>query len=236
MQPAPFVPGSSLRSAAWIAFVVHLLAGVAMAAVLSQGLETNGDLHARLHFLARQTLWWNLAWLTWNGAALTMLWFVVCFAQAHGNRLAGRAAVCFTTAAIALDLGAEAIEMGALPDLARTILDDLQQTANPPSLLLLHSLHRLAVMLTGYGANGLYSLSALLLAWSTRREYRYWVWPAGAAVGVIGLALSGAVLVNSVAGMVVGNVLLGPCLLYWLLAVALVRRPATEDQPPVEGA
>jgi hypothetical protein len=79
--------------------------------------------------------------------------------------------------------------------------------------------------MSGGVANGLYSLSALILAWSTRRSYLPRVWMAGVAVGVFGLSLSVAALMNSVTGMFWTNVFLVPSILIWLAGVALSRKP-----------
>lgn len=81
-------------------------------------------------------------------------------------------------------------------------------------------LHRTAVFLSGYVANGLYSLSALILAWSTRGAYPLWVWIAGVATGCFGFMLSAAAPMDSEAGMFSTNVLLVPALLSWLAGVA----------------
>src|SRR5262245_10893019 len=221
-----------LRWAAWLALAVHLPAGLAMAAVLRRGLETNPDLADRLRFLAEQTPWWWAAWLTWNAAALSILYFYAAFAEAHGSggKAPGhllRFAALLGAAGVALDLGAEAIEMGVLPELARQAL---AEPADGPAASLFLALHRVAGMLAGYLANGLYTLAAVVLSWSTRRAYARRVRLAGLAVGASGLFLSGAALVNSTEGMLWANVVLLPCLLAWLLGVA-IHAAGREGQP-----
>jgi len=84
-------------------------------------------------------------------------------------------------------------------------------------------LHRVAVMLSGYVANGLYSVTALILVWGARHAYPAWVSTIGLAVGVFGIALSVAALLDSVGGMFWTNVFLVPCLLLWLAAVAIIE-------------
>ena len=165
------IPARRLHNACWLAVVVHVLAGLAMAFVLRQGLESNTDLPARLHFLVQDTLWWSLAWLTWHLAALTIIWYFLCFALAHQKDATSRAAlwvaVLFSTAGLALDLGAEGIQMGALPGMARAAI---QEPDGGPATAQFLAIHRLSAMLTGYAANGLYSISCFLLAWTTRRR------------------------------------------------------------------
>jgi len=181
-----------------------------MAVVLRQGLETNPDLPDRLSFLVNHRTLWTLGWLTWTAAAIAILYFYIALAAAHASTPALRLAVLLTAAAIAPDLSAQAIEIGVLPDIA--------QGAELDRFLLLH---RTAVLMSGYVANGLYSLSALILAWCTRQVYPVWVWLAGIAVGCFGFMLSAAVLMNSTAGMFWSNVVLVPAILVWLAGVAL---------------
>ena len=121
-------------------------------------------------------------------------------------------------AAIAPDLAAEAIEMGVLPAIAERAM----QTNEAIGLFM--SFHRTAVMMSGYVANGLYSISALILAWTARRAYPAWVSAAGLATGCFGIALSAAALADSAAGMFWTNVLLVPCLLLWLAGVMVAPK------------
>jgi hypothetical protein len=87
-----------------------------------------------------------------------------------------RFALALTVAALGPDLAAQAIEIGIRP------------TPENASTFLL--LHRMAVLLSGYVANGLYSLTALLLAWWARHVYPPWLTGVGIAVAVFGFALS----------------------------------------------
>ena len=208
---------SRLQRPAIVAFCIHLLAGAAMAAILRHGLETNPDLQSRLGFLVDHRVLWTLGWLTWTAAAIAILYFYIAFAAGHSEDTSStpalRLAVLLTAAAIAPDLSAQAIEIGVLPDLAGL---------NDPDRFVLF--HRTAVLMSGYVANGLYSLSALILAWSTRNAYRPWIWLAGLAVGCFGFLLSAAALMNSPAGMFWSNVVLVPAILVWLGGVALRKK------------
>src|SRR5438093_32764 len=212
-----------LRLAATVAFCIHGLAGMAMAVVLRHGLETNPDFQDRLSFLVNHRALWNFGWLTWTSAALAILYFYAAFASAHeageASRPALRVAVLLTGAAIGPDLAAQAIEIGVLPVMADRII-----SANTGNDLFL-AFHRTAVMMSGYVANGLYSLSALILAWWTRDAYPVWVCAAGLATACFGLMLSVAALMDSVAGMFWSNVLLVPSLLLWLAGVAVRNYP-----------
>lgn len=206
---------SRLRIAATIAFCLHLIAGTAMALVLRNGLETNANFQDRLTFITRHTELWIFGWLTWTAAAIALLYFYISFSQRHRT---GRLAVLLAAAAIAPDLSAQAIEIGVLPAIAERVV-----TTNV-GMDLFVALHRVAVMLSGYVANGLYSVAALSLAWTARRAYPVWVSMAGMAVGSVGLVLSAAALVDSAAAMFWTNLVLIPSILLWLAGVAM-REP-----------
>ncbi|PYS43578.1 MAG: hypothetical protein DMG14_00395 [Acidobacteria bacterium] len=204
-----------LQRAAVLAFCLHLLAGFSMAVVLRRGLETNSDLQDRLAFLVNYRPSWTFAWLTWTAAAIAILYFYVVFADVH--RTSSNLAILLTVAGLGPDLAAQAIEIGVLPGLASHALS----TNAAPELFL--TLHRVAVMLSGYLGNGLYSVTAMLLAWSARYAYPAWVSSMGIAVGVFGIALSVAALLDSAAGMFWTNVFLVPSILIWLGGVAICR-------------
>jgi hypothetical protein len=202
-----------------MALATHLAAGLATAFILKPGLETNPDLPDRLRYIAENESLWIAAWLVWNTAALSILFFYASFVAVHDA--AGspaslpRLALLLSVAAIVPDLTAESIEMGLLPRLAE------QALADTPSSALFLAVHRGAVMATGYVANGLYSLSALLLVWSTRRAYPVWIVGSGLTVAASGLFLSAAVLADSVSSMVGAHFVLVPSLLAWQAGVAL---------------
>jgi hypothetical protein len=182
-----------------------------MALVLGRGLETNPNFQDRLTFIADHTSLWTFAWTTWTAAAIAILYFYSSFAQANQT---GNLAVLLTAAAIAPDLSAHAIEVGVLPTIAERVVH------TNVDINLFVALHRLAVMMSGYAANGLYSLSALILTWEARSAYPAWVSAAGIATGCFGLVLSFAALLDSAAGMFWANVSLVPCILLWLAGVA----------------
>jgi hypothetical protein len=204
---------SRLSRAAWLAFAVHLMAGLAMALILRHGLDTNPDLTARLRFVAEHRLSWTAGWLTWTVAAVTILNFYARFAMAHRSRGVSpaplRTAVLLTIVAVAADWTAQAIEIFVLPGLA--------SPANVTGFL---AWHRAAVVLTGFLANGLYTISALLLVWASRHVYPRWIQVAGFVVVAGGTLLSAAAWVDSAVGMLVANILLVPGLLVWLAGVA----------------
>ncbi|HKC11401.1 MAG TPA: hypothetical protein VKI41_05020 [Vicinamibacteria bacterium] len=184
-----------------------------MALILRHGLETNADLADRLRFVAQRRLLWTTGWITWTVAAVTILNFYARFAAAHRSRGASpaplRTAVVLTVAAVGADWTAQSFEMFVLPGLARA--------GNTAGFL---AWHRAAVLLTGFLANGLYTIAALLLVWASRHAYPRWIQMAGFGVVAGGSILSAMAWADSAVGMLLANVLLVPSLLVWLAGVA----------------
>jgi hypothetical protein len=193
-----------------------------MAIIMSRGLETTPDLHARLAFLVNQRAWWTAAWLTWTAASIAILYFYIVFREVNGTPAF---AVYLTVVAVALDLSGQGIEIGLLPATAVRVLSG---NASPDMFLLLH---RTAEMLSGFAANGLYSISALLLVFATRGAYSASVSAFGIVVGAVGILLSVAVLLDSAAGMFWTNAVLVPSILCWLGLVAISRNGASTTKP-----
>lgn len=220
-----------LRVAAWLGFVTHILAGLAMLTVLRNGLETNPVFLERAKYIADHVVLWRLAWFSWSIAAVAILYFFASFVWAHGVSLADpadvrRFALLLATVAVAADLAAEAIEIGVVPGWAqRVVADDVTEGGDRFSANHFCALRRTSVMLSGYLANGLYSATALTLALGTRRRYPRWVWSSGIGVGLSGFALSVACLLDWVGGMFWSNVFLVPLILVWLAGVGLSRSP-----------
>lgn len=211
-----------LSQAALFAAVNHFIAGLFMAIVLRQGLDTT-ELSQRLSFLTQYSTLWTIGWLTWNLAALFILYFYFCFASVHAenNNYAWllRFAVLLTVAGMAIDFCAEAIEMGVLPNLAQMILVHSGSVANSSTEIFL-ALHRTAMVMTGCLANELYTISAVILIIASWPSYGWIVRGSGFLLVVAGIGLSGACLLNWITGMFLYNVVLLPMLIIWLLAIA----------------
>lgn len=241
----------NLRNASIVSIVIHLCAGLVMLLVLRQGLDTNPDLTSRLTFLVESRTQWVLAWLVWNAAALSILYFYFCFVRAHHrwsdtHRLANSKntglsvmhyALALSTAAVALDLAAEGIQMGVLPGIALTYL---QQDARLPEAASLKALFEAtsgtSTMLTGCMANFLYTVTATILLISTRNRYGTVTLLSGGLLAVSGVWLSVACILNSVSNMFWSNAVLLPTLLVWQMTIALdagkrCREESTASEP-----
>jgi hypothetical protein len=212
-----------LSKAALIAAIVHFIAGLFMAIVLRQGLDT-AELSDRLAFLTQHQFLWNMGWFAWNLAALAILYFYFCFADAHENvsnekNWLLKLAVLLATAGVGIDFCAEAIEIGVLPHLAQMSLIHSGSFATT-SVELFLSMHRAALMMTGCMANELYTISAAMLIFATRTHYDWLVKLFGIGLVIGGFWLSIACLYNSITGMFLSNLLLLPMLILWQLGIA----------------
>jgi len=185
-----------------------------MAIILSHGLETNAEFNTRLSFMVDHRALWSFGWLTWTAAALSFLYFCDAFAAAHDLH---RFAVLLTAAAVVADITGHTMEIALLPAIAGRVL----RSEGSPELFLL--LHRIVVLLSGYVANTLYSLSTLFLSWSSRHFYPRRIPAAGLAVAFVGFGLSIAALAGSTAGLLWTNAVLIVLLLLWLGLLIGVR-------------
>ncbi|MCL4199118.1 MAG: hypothetical protein KJZ69_16640 [Phycisphaerales bacterium] len=203
--------------AAWAALAAHLLAGLALLVVLRDGLDTNPDAASRLAYIAEHRAAWIGGWLTWHAASLSIVVFIVLIAAAArmgGQAALARVAVAFVIGAVAMDLAGQTLLIGFMPPAADPLID--------PAFIL--RVHRIAVLLSGYAGNGLYTLASLLTAAQLWRESNGLMRLAGLTIGVSGAALSVAALVGSAQGMYWSNAVLLPAILLWLGCVALLAR------------
>jgi hypothetical protein len=232
-----------LKAAAIVTAATHLAAGLAMLTVLRQGIDPNIAITERMAFLVNQTGLWVIGWLFWNAAALSFLFFALAFASAHDpaneeRRFPLQLAALLVAAGIVADLSGEAIEMGVLPQIAARALAGMAAGESGQAATgLFEGLDRVVVMLTAFVANGLYSLAALILAWSTRAAHRPWVWAAGVGTGFIGLFLAAVAVIDWGTGLVLANALLVPCIVLWQGGVALdaARQARRSLSPPTVG-
>lgn len=198
-----------LSLSAFLALFLHLTAGIAMAAILRRGLQTNPDLNDRLLFLAGHRALWTFGWLTWTAAGASILLFYACFAAAHSSsRLYWWTVLGLALSALTCDWAAQYLEVVILPGL----------TGTTPLFL---STHRAAVLLTGGAANGFYTLDAALLVWLGRDAYPAWVSTGGAGTVLFGTALTLVSAADSTAGLLLANAGLVPFLLVWLYGTAV---------------
>ena len=216
---------SYLRDASWFCVLINIVSGLALLFVLNRGLQTNSDLKDRIQFLYQHEPLWALGWFTCSIASLATFYFFFCLNRAHqteSKNIYGllKLTVLLATAGIVLDLSAQVIEMIILPYIAHHITTNIWNEFSSAVEQFL-TMDRLAVGLTGYAANGLYTIATLLACWSTRNFYPKIVITAGSLVGITGLALSYFSVINSTSGLFWSNAVLMPCLLLWQGGIAI---------------
>lgn len=213
-------PAGSWRTveiAAWVAVATHLLAGLALLLLLRDGLDTNPDTAARLAYIAAHRAAWIGGWLTWHSASLSIVVFIILMSIAmdSGARSApARIAVACVIAAFAMDFSGQTLLIGFVPSADEPLAD----------AAFILRIHRVAVLLSGYAGNGLYTLATLLIVARLWRESNVLTRLAGVTIGASGAALSVAALLNSAGGMYWSNAVLLPAILTWLACVALLAR------------
>jgi len=216
-------PWKRLRIAAILAVIFHLAAASYMLLVLQKGLDTV-EFTQRLFFMTHNSKLWTIGWILWAAADFSILYFYLSFSDAHRkyNDLVSsfiRYAISIAIAGFALDLIAEIIEMSILPALAHKILSN-QANASIINRELFAIINRLAVMITGFLANGLYTLCAALMIFVTWERYSTWIKTIGCIAIIAGIYLSWAAYANMVPAMVGANAALLPALLIWLTGIA----------------
>lgn len=211
-----------LQIAAWLAVIVHLLAGLTMALILRYGLAANPNVNARLAFIANERALWICGWLPWNLAAFCILLFFYMLLAANKGSASPKfmlpAALIVCHVAVLFDLSSQYIAMTALPNLAESAASD------PKALAKFHEYYQVIVLVSGGVANGAYTLATVLAAWATREIYPRWVTGAALAVGVIGAAVTVSSLIDSIVLQVASNAALIPTLAVWLAGIAITAR------------
>jgi len=178
--------GTRAGAVAWVAAATNLVAAVCLATVLRPGLpRPSTSALERSEYIRTHLFAWRLGWFAWHLAALALLALFVVLALRVRRAVPVIAvlAVACASAGLAADLAAEAALMALVPSATGSTFVELE---------------RASLLLTGYVANGLYSLAGALLTAAIWRELprplralALVVWPAG-------FVLSAATLADSV--------------------------------------
>jgi hypothetical protein len=180
-----------------------------MALALRAGLPIPSNPFAdRIAFVREHATLWRAGWFSWHAASVGLVLLVLVLASRFRGHAPVRAALAgvLAVAGLAADLAAEAIEMGVAP------------AVEPRDFLLLESI---AGVLTGYLANGLYTVAGILVTWAGARELPRAVLALGVPVWGAGLWLSAATLARSASGQLWSTAVLMPLFVLW---AALVGR------------
>jgi hypothetical protein len=194
---------------AWLAAAAHVVAAAASLLLLRGGLPPLAD-DARIAFIAAHRAAWTAGWLSWQLAVLTLIALYAVLAKRIGGAIP-LAGLAIGAIGAPLDIATQMRFIIILPRLrgeAFALLD-----------------RELEVM-TGYAANGLYTLGFVLIAAAGRRVMpkaaNLLVWP----IAISGFALSAAAVMDHATGEIVSSAILFPLFTLWTTLIARWLRNA----------
>lgn len=188
---------------AWIAAAAHVAAAVAMLALLRAGLPPAPD-DERIAYIATHRAAWTAGWLSWQLAVISLIALYAVLAQRLGGALP-LAGLAIGTAGASIDVATQMRFIVVLPQLrgeAFALLD------------------RELEAMTGYAANGLYTLGFVLFAIAGWRVMPRLANMLVAPIAVSGFALAIAALMHHALGEIVSSAILFPSFTLWTIAIA----------------
>jgi len=194
---------------AWIAAAAHVVAAAAMLLLLRAGLPPVPD-DDRIAYIATHRAAWMGGWLTWQLAVLTLIALYAVLARRFGGALP-LAALAIGTAGASIDIATQMRFIVILPKLrgeAFALLD------------------RELEAMTGYAANGLYTLAFVLFVVAGWRELPKLANALAGPIAVSGFALSLAALMHHAMGEIVSSAILFPLFTLWTILIARWLRNA----------
>ena len=156
------------------------IACIMMNGPMRPGLPVGDDLATRLNYIHNNLLLWQLGWLSWMLAALSLLAFAVMLSTALQPGAGRQYGVLLVALGMAPDLMAETLYAFVMPHIAITDVATLQ------------FIDLLAMHLTGFLGNGLYNIGGMLLTLALLKQQpalKLWLYP-GIVAWVLGLGLS----------------------------------------------
>jgi len=147
-------------------------------------------------------LLWRIGWLFWHGADFGLLAFYLALASRWRRRYPIRCdlALVAATAGLAADVAAQTLYMGLGP------------ASSPASF---GTMEAVAGLLTGYMANGLYTVAGILLVWAGASELPRSLLLLSLPAWLAGIALSLASLAGSTTGQLWSTAALMPLFVIW---------------------
>ena len=192
---------------AWLAAATHIVASAAMLFLLREGLPGFDEAH-RVAYLQSHRLEWTGGWMTWQLAVLSL----IALYSALTIRFEGTLALTGLAAGIAgmaIDLATQMRYIAILPRLrgeAFALLD------------------RELEMLTGYAANGLYTVGFALIVIAGWRSTPVFANVLAVPVTLSGFALSAAALMHDARLEMITSAILFPLFTLWIIVIALWLR------------
>lgn len=192
---------------AWFAATTHIVASFAMVWLLRRGLPGFAE-DERLAYIASHPIAWNVGWMLWQVAAISLIGFYAVLALRFRGVLS-IVAMGLATAGVAIDFACEARYMGVLPELRGAAFVALDRELE---------------VLIGYGANGLYTIALVLLVIAGWRELPKVALLLAAPVAASGFALALASLAHDARLEMAMSAILFPLFTLWITVVGLWMR------------
>lgn len=194
---------------AWIAAAAHVVAAVFMLLFLREALPPAAD-DARIAYITSHRAEWTAGWLAWQLAVITLIALYAVLAKRLGGAIP-LAALAIGTAGASIDIATQMRYLVILPQLrgdAFALLD------------------RELEAMTGYAANGLYTLAFVLFVaagWKTMPRLANLLAP---PIAVSGFALALFALLHHSTGEIVSSAILFPLFTLWTILIARWLRNA----------
>lgn len=171
--------------------VIILIACLMMNGPMRPGLPVGNDLVARMVYINDNLRLWQLGWLSWMAAAVSLLGFAVLLSTALTSGPAQRYGVLLVALGMAPDLMAETLYAFIMPGII----------VNETNMGLLLFIDSLAMYLTGFLGNGLYNLGGMVLTLTLLKQkpmLKLWLYP-GVVAWLLGFGLSVAIALQELA-------------------------------------
>lgn len=194
---------------AWLAAAAHVVAAAGSLLLLRGGLPPLPD-DARMAYVTTHRAAWAVGWLGWQLAVLTLIALYAVLAKRLNGALPW-AGLAIGTIGAPLDIATQMRFIVILPQLRGDAFLMLER--------------ELEVM-TGYAANGLYTLGFVLIViagWRTMPRLANLLAP---PIAVCGFAFSVAALMHHALGEIISSAILFPLFTLWTILIARWLRNA----------
>ena len=188
---------------AWAAAGAHVLSSAASLLFMRGGLPPFAD-DERLAYIVSHRDAWAFGWMTWHLSVLTLIALFAVLALRLGDSLSW-SALAIASIGAAIDL----------PTQIRYYVTVPKVHADAFALL-----DRELEAMTGYAANGLYTLAFLLVVIAGWRVLPALSRTLAAPIGVTGFALSIGALQHNALVEIVSSAILFPLFIVWTIAIA----------------